>query len=96
MEPNKTVISTPQGDIVLPHPSKLPAGAIRRARKAEDPVEQFFAIIEGLFPEGSRELSIVDSVPVDELAELFADWLQGAALGESSGSSNSANDESQN
>jgi len=96
MEAKETVITTAQGDIVLPHPSKLPSGVIRRARKAEDPVDQFFAIIEGLFPEGSRELDIVDSIPVDELPDIFAEWLQGAALGESSGSSNSANDESQN
>ena len=91
-----TVITTPHGDIVLPHPSKLPAGVIRRARKTEDPVDQFFNIIEGLFPEGSRELEIVDSIPVDELPDIFAEWLQGASVGESSGSSTSASDESQN
>ena len=96
MEAKPTIITTDMGELVLPHPSKLPSGVIRRARKTEDPVDQFFAIIEGLFPEGSAELAIVDAIPVDELPEIFADWLQGAALGESSGSSTSANDESQN
>ena len=96
MEYPTTTISTPQGDIVLPHPAKLPSGVIRKARRTDDPVEQFFAIIEGLFAEGSDELAIVDSIPVDELTEYFAEWLQGAQLGESSGSSTSANDESLN
>jgi len=91
-----TTITTDMGEIVLPHPAKLPSGVIRKARRTEDPVEQFFVIIEGLFPEGSDELAIVDSIPVDELTEHFAEWLQGAQLGESSGSSTSANDESQN
>lgn len=89
---DKVTIATSRGDLELPHPSKLPTGAIRRARKTEDPVEQFFAIIEGIFPEGSPELALVDSVPVDELAQVFTEWLGGVSVGESSGSSTSAND----
>lgn len=90
------IISTSRGDLTLPHPSKLPSGAIRRARKTEDPVEQFFALIEGIFPEGSDELALVDSIPVDELAEVFTAWLGDVSVGESAGSSTSANDTSLN
>lgn len=93
---SEVVIETSRGTLTLPDPAKLPSGAIRRARKTEDPVEQFFAIIEGIFPDGSPELALVDTIPVDELAEVFMTWLGGATLGESSGSSTSANDESLN
>lgn len=93
---NEITIETSRGALTLPDPSKLPTGAIRRARKTEDPVDQFFAIIEGLFPEGSDELALVDTIPVDEVAEIFGTWLGGVQLGESSGSSTLANEESPN
>lgn len=89
---DSVIIETSRGPLTLPHPSQLPTGAVRRARKTEDPVEQFFAMIEGIFPEGSPELALCDSVPVNELAEVFTKWLGDVSVGESSGSSTSAND----
>ena len=77
---------TSQGELTLPHPSKLPSGVIRKARKVEEPVEQFFTIIASLFSDGSLELALCDKLELEELAGIFNEWLQGASLGESSGS----------
>lgn len=80
------IFKTSQGELTLPHPSKLPSGVIRKARKVDEPVEQFFTIIESLFSDGSLELALCDKLELEELAEIFNEWLQGASLGESSGS----------
>jgi hypothetical protein len=77
---------TSQGELTLPHPSKLPSGVIRKARKVDEPVEQFFTIIESLFSDDSLELALCDKLELEELAGIFNEWLQGASLGESSGS----------
>ena len=80
-------LSTSKGALTLPHPTKLPSGVIRKARKIEDPGEQFFVMLESMFPEGSPELELCGSLGLDELADILTEWLQGANLGESSGSS---------
>lgn len=80
-------LSTSKGALTLPHPTKLPSGVIRKARKIEDAGEQFFVLIESLFDEDSPELELCDSLGLEELAEILTEWLQGASLGESSGSS---------
>ena len=88
LEPIKgSVFSTSAGVLNLPHPSRIPSGVIRRTRKLEDPVDQFFSILEGLFGEDSDELIICDKLSMDELGDIFNEWMQEAQPGESSGSS---------
>lgn len=79
-------IETSKGSLTLPHPTKIPSGTVRKARKIEDPGEQFFTILESLFQEGSAELELCDRLGIDELGTVLTEWLQGANLGESSGS----------
>jgi hypothetical protein len=87
-EPIKgSTFTTTAGVLNLPHPSRIPSGVIRRTRKLEDQVDQFFSILEGLFGEDSDELLILDKLPMDELGDIFNEWMQDAQPGESSGSS---------
>jgi hypothetical protein len=53
----------------------------------EDPVDQFFGLLEGIFGEDSDEMALCDKLTMEELGALFTEWMQGASLGESSGSS---------
>ena len=76
------VLETSQGSITLPHPSQIPAGVIRKSSKLENDVDKFFAIVEGLLGEGSEELDTLDRLTMDELADVFTRWSQGASLGE--------------
>lgn len=79
--------NTSAGELTLPHPTAIPSGVIRRTRKMEDPVDQFFGLLEGVFGEDSVEIVLCDKLTMEELGNLFTDWMQGASLGESSGSS---------
>jgi hypothetical protein len=53
----------------------------------EDAVDQFFGLLEGIFGEDSEEMTLCDKLTMEELGSLFTEWMQGASLGESSGSS---------
>jgi hypothetical protein len=78
---------TSAGKLTLPHPTSIPSGVIRRTRKMEDAVDQFFGLLEGIFGEDSDEMVLCDKLTMEELGALFTEWMQGASLGESSGSS---------
>jgi hypothetical protein len=81
------VFKTSMGELFLPHPSSIPSGVIRKTRKLDNPVDQFFGLLEGIFGDESNEIAICDQLTMEELGGIFADWMQGASLGESSGSS---------
>jgi hypothetical protein len=72
-------------EIVLPHMSKMPAGVIRKHRKAE-PVDFVFSVLEDVSDEAT--IALVDKLSLPEVNDLFEAW-QGAAanVGESAGSS---------
>lgn len=72
----------------LPHLKDVKAGVIRKARKAADPADRFFTIIEIVCGEGSPELNAIDDMDGTELNATLLEWAQGANLGESSSSSN--------
>lgn len=79
--------TSPSGtEIVLPHMSKMPAGIIRKHRKAE-PVDFVFSVLEDVSDDAM--LAKVDTLSLPEVNDLFEAW-QGASasVGESSGSSN--------
>ena len=84
--PETVTFETSKGKLELPHISKIPSRAFRLARKGNDQLDQFFILIESTFPEGSKELAIIDSLNTVELGEIFLQWTQGADLGESSSS----------
>ena len=75
-------LETSKGSVTLPHPSQIPAGVIRKANKLDDDVEKFFAIVEGILGENSDELNVLDQLTMEELADVFVRWGQGASLGE--------------
>lgn len=84
--PKTVTLSTPNGDITLPHFAHIPGGALRKARKQEDKIDQFYTLLEEAFGDPSPELEFVDKLTITEQGELFQQWTQGAQLGESSGS----------
>lgn len=67
----------------IPAFTKLPMGAIRKARKASDDTDQAFIIIETVMGEDSKELAAVDSMSPEEFQVWLEGWTQGAPLGES-------------
>jgi hypothetical protein len=85
---DKVTFKTSKGKLVLPHFSQINGGALRKARKAGDDMDAFFIIIEEFCGDPSPELAHLDSLPVQELGELFLEWTQGASVGESSSSEN--------
>lgn len=72
----------------IPAFSALPMGAIRKARKAKDEADQAFTILEAVMPEGSEELSAIDTMNPSEFNTWLEGWTQGAPVGESVGSAN--------
>lgn len=70
----------------IPAFSALPMGAVRKARKAKDEADQAFTILEAVMPEGSPELTAIDSMDAETFNAWLTGWTQGAPLGESSGS----------
>lgn len=86
--PQTVDFETTKGKLTLPHFSKIPGGAIRKARKSEDQLDQFFIIIEETCGDPSDELALLDRLPIAELGDVFLAWTQGAAVGESSSSEN--------
>ena len=75
-------LETSRGPITLPHPTQIPAGVIRRANKLGDDLDKFFAIVEGILGEDSDEIARLDELTMEELSQVFAQWGQGASLGE--------------
>lgn len=84
--PDTVTIPTSKGNLVLPHFAKIPGGALRKARKHEEKIDQFYTLIEIALGDPSPELDFVDSLNLAEQGEVFQKWSQGAALGESSSS----------
>lgn len=84
--PKTVTLSTPHGDITLPHFAHIPGGALRKARKQDDQLDQFYTLLETALGEDSDELAFIDSLTITEQGELFQQWTQGAQVGESSGS----------
>lgn len=82
-QPDTVDFQTSKGLLTLPHFSKIPGGAIRKARKGDDQLDQFFTIIEETCGDPSDELQLLDRLPIAELGEVFLAWTQGAAVGES-------------
>lgn len=89
-QPETVDFQTSKGKLTLPHFSRIPGGAIRKARKAEDQMDQFFIIIEETCGDPSDELAFLDRLSLAELGSLFMEWTQGAAVGESSSSETSS------
>lgn len=85
--PKTITIETSAGPIELPHPVHMPAGIIRKVRKLDDQVEQFYFLVEQMLGEDSAEIAILDNLPMWEMGEVFQKWSEGAQLGESSRSS---------
>ena len=81
--PDTVAISTSKGELVLPHFAKIPGGALRKARKHEDQLDQFYTLIEIALGDPSPELDFVDSLNLVEQGEVFQKWTQGAPVGES-------------
>lgn len=73
-------------EITLPSMKSLPAGLIRRNRKAE-PVDFIFTLLEETVDEAT--LAKADALPSEEINKLFEAWQEDAqtSVGESSGSS---------
>jgi hypothetical protein len=70
----------------IPKFSNLPAGALRRARKASDDLDKAFTIIEFVMGDESPEIFAVDSMTVSEFGDFVKAWTGGTSVGESSGS----------
>lgn len=86
--PKTVEIDTSAGPLALPHPAHMPAGIIRKVRKIDDQVEQFYFLVEAMLGEDSAEIEILDKLPMWEMGDVFKQWSEGAQLGESSSSSN--------
>lgn len=72
----------------VPSFKDLPAGALRKSRKASDDMDRAFIILEETVGEDSDVIRAIDTLSVTELGEWLKGWTQGAPLGESSSSSN--------
>lgn len=86
--PESITLKTSKGDLTLPHFRLVPFGALRKARKSQDELDQISTLIELVCGEDSDELALLDSLPSPEVLIMFSEWTQGASLGESSGSEN--------
>lgn len=78
--------TSPSGvEITLPHMSKMPAGVIRKHRKA-DPVDFVFSVLEDVSDD--EMIAKVDTLSLPDVNAMFEAWQEAAAnVGESSGSS---------
>lgn len=81
--PDTVTLPTSKGDLTLPHFAKIPGGALRKARKHEDKLDQFYTLLEIALGDPSPELDFVDSLSLVEQGEVFQKWTQGAPVGES-------------
>lgn len=74
--------TSPTGvEIVLPHMNKMPAGVIRRHRKAE-PVDFVFSVLEDVSDDAT--IALVDKLSLPEVNDMFEAWQGDAAsVGES-------------
>jgi hypothetical protein len=70
-------------DFTVPAFAKLPMGALRKARKADDDGDKAFIILEFVLGEDSPELAALDTMDAKEFAAWLEGWTQGAPLGES-------------
>lgn len=84
--PANVDFETTKGKLTLPHFSRITGGALRKARKEEELIDQFFVLIEEFCGDPSPELDHLDSLPMTELGELFMEWTGKAPVGESAGS----------
>lgn len=84
---SKTFSFTHDGETFeIPSFSSLPMGALRRARKGKDALDQAFIILEMTIGEDSPALAAIDKMDADDFNVWFEEWTQGAAVGESSSS----------
>lgn len=83
--PATVELETSGGKVILPHPTKIPFGIIRKANQLPE-AEQFIFMFEQVADEAT--LAILDTLPMAEILILQTQWQQGAALGEFSGSEN--------
>lgn len=79
--PTTLDIDTRVGVATVIHPTRIPSGILRKARKFDAEVDQLFFFIEELSDE--KTLAILDQLDMLELSEFFQTWMQGAPLGES-------------
>lgn len=70
----------------IPAFSALPMGALRRARKAKDEIDQIFTILEMTVGEDSEAIAAIDKMAPAGFEEFVKAWTQGANAGESSSS----------
>jgi hypothetical protein len=72
----------------LPDFNNLPMGVIRKSRKFTNELDSAFSIIESVADGNADLLDALDKLPVSEFNKVLEGWTTGAAVGESSGSSN--------
>jgi hypothetical protein len=72
----------------LPNPKDIKPGVLRKARKGKDDADQMFLLLELTLGEDSPVLDALDNMDGEQFSKIVTEWLQGAQLGESSGSSN--------
>lgn len=72
----------------LPDIRTVKPGVMRKARKGENDMDKTFTLLEVLLGEDSETLAALDDLEPEEFNKVIEKWLQGAQLGESSGSSN--------
>lgn len=70
----------------IPAFTSLPMGALRRARKAKDEIDQIFTILEMTVGEDSKAIDAIDTMSPAVFEEFVKAWTQGANVGESSSS----------
>lgn len=67
----------------IPALKDIPAGVIRRSRKAaKDEEDRVFLILEETLGEKSPALAALDAMSVAEFSDIIKDWTQGASLPE--------------
>lgn len=73
-------------EYTIPALAALPVGVTRKARKAADPGDAVFIMLETTLAEDSPELAAIDRMNADEFNAFLEGWGQGAPMGESSDS----------
>jgi hypothetical protein len=67
----------------IPALKDIPAGVIRRSRKAaKDEEDRVFLILEETLGEKSPALAALDAMSVAEFSDVIKEWTQGASLPE--------------
>lgn len=72
----------------LPDIRSVKPGIMRKARKGENEMDKTFLLLELLLGDDSEIMLALDDLDPEDFNKVITDWLQGAQLGESSGSSN--------